>query len=49
MSTHNTALHVNAWIPTEVVMRQLLHQLNPQLMLVGLHNGGDATTAAPTE
>merc|ERR1719510_292229 len=39
MSTHNTALHVNAWIPTEVVMRQLLHQLNPQLMLVDLHNG----------
>merc|ERR1719384_33440 len=40
MSTHNTALHVNAWIPMEVAtMKQLMHQLNLQLMLVDLHNG----------
>merc|ERR1711936_882998 len=26
-------------IPTEVVMQQLLHQLDHQLMLVDLHNG----------
>merc|ERR1719411_566868 len=30
MSTHNTALHVNAWIPMELVMKQLLRQLNLQ-------------------
>merc|ERR1712043_90558 len=40
MSTHNTALPVNAWIPMVVAtMKQLMHQLNLQLMLVDLHNG----------
>merc|ERR1719216_312626 len=40
MSTHNTALHVNAWILMAVAtMKQLMHQLNLQLMLVDLHNG----------
>merc|ERR1719361_1674065 len=40
MSTHNTALHVNAWIPMVVtIMKQLMHQLNLQQMLVDLHTG----------
>merc|ERR1719273_529526 len=40
MSTHNTALHVNAWIPMVVAtMKQLMHQLNLQQMLADLHNG----------